>query len=288
MTTTFTIAIPTHDRRETVVLATRSALRQTRPPLEVLVLCDGCTDGTEGALEELEDARIVPLVLPKLPGYAYGHRNVALEQARGTAILWLGDDDLLLPEHLERLGALWDTATLRPRHRPIRRRPPGRQARVVRRELGCRARPRRSRAQEQQRDGERQCQRRQRPGRRRLGDASLPRWGDWDLWKRVLAAGGRAGAIGDPTVLHFRATDRVQPWSDRVRQNTAWSERLDDAAELAGIRRALGALRDDRDTRILGLLADCERELAWIRATRWWRLRVWLARMRSRATQAES
>ena len=118
-------------------------------------------------------------------------------------------------------------------------------------------------------------------------DASLPRWGDWDLWKRVLAAGGRAGAIGDPTVLHFRATDRVQPWSDRVRQNTAWSERLDDAAELAGIRRALGALRDDRDTRILGLLADCERELAWIRATRWWRLRVWLARMRSRATRAE-
>ena len=229
---------------------------------------------------------IVRSVLPKLPGYAYGHRNVALEQARGTAILWLGDDDLLLPEHLERLGALSDTgrydlvtapsAVVHPDDRLVwcgenwgveRDR-----VAVERKNSNVMASVSVSVASARDAGG---------------WDASLPRWGDWDLWKRVLAAGGRAGAIGDPTVLHFRATDRVQPWSDRVRQNTAWSERLDDAAELAGIRRALGALRDDRDTRILGLLADCERELAWIRATRWWRLRVWLARMRSRATRAE-
>jgi hypothetical protein len=44
--TTFTIAIPTHDRCETVVLAALSALRQSRSPEQVIVLCDGCTDGT--------------------------------------------------------------------------------------------------------------------------------------------------------------------------------------------------------------------------------------------------
>ena len=106
--TDFTIAIPTHDRRDTVLLAARSALAQTRSADQVIVLCDGCTDGTPEALRALGDERLEVLDLPKLPGYAYAHRNVALEQARGEAMLWLGDDDLLLPDHLERLGEVWD------------------------------------------------------------------------------------------------------------------------------------------------------------------------------------
>ena len=106
--TTFTIAIPTHDRRETALLAARSALRQTRPPLEVVVLCDGCSDGTVDAVRAVGDPRLTAIDLPKANGYGYGHRNLALERARGTVILWLGDDDLLLPDHLERIGERWD------------------------------------------------------------------------------------------------------------------------------------------------------------------------------------
>lgn len=39
--------------------------------------------------------------------YGYAHRNRSLELAE--AIIWLADDDLLLPDHLERIGELWDT-----------------------------------------------------------------------------------------------------------------------------------------------------------------------------------
>ncbi len=281
MTTTFTIAIPTHDRRETVVLAARSILAQEHGPEQLIVLCDGCTDGTEAALAELDDERVVPLSLPKLPGYAYGHRNVALERARGTAIVWLGDDDLLLPDHLERLGALWDTGRYDLVTAPAAVVQPDDTLEWCGENWGLE----RNRVALQRDNTNVMASVSVRVSLARTAagwDQSMPRAGDWDLWKRVLAAGARAGAAGEPTVLHFRATGRVQPWPDRVRQNTAWSVRLADPMALAGIRRELAALRDARDARLIDLLAEREAELAWLRATRWWRFRGWLGRLRRR------
>ena len=120
---------------------------------------------------------------------------------------------------------------------------------------------------------------------RRVGgwDDSIPRGGDWDLWKRAVTAGARAATTGDVTVLHFRATNRAQSWPDRVRQNTAWLERLGDDRELAALRRALGRLRVERDRAVLELLEDRDRQLAHIRGTRWWRARTLLARLARRA-----
>ena len=57
MKTTFGVAIPTHNRCETVLLATLSALRQTRPPEQVIVLCDGCTDTTVSVIRALDDGQ---------------------------------------------------------------------------------------------------------------------------------------------------------------------------------------------------------------------------------------
>ena len=284
MTTTFTIVIPTHDRRETVVLAARSVLAQTRSPLELLVLCDGCTDGTERALEELGDERLVPLSLPKLPGYAYGHRNVSLERARGTAIMWMGDDDLLLPDHLERLGAAWDSGRFDIVTSPAAVVHPddsfdwcGENWGLERNRIAL------------QRDNSNvmaSVSVSVALARKAGGwDPAVPRAGDWDLWKRVLAAGGRATALSEPTVLHFRATGRVQSWPDRVQQNTAWSVRLTDPDGLAQVRWALGMLRDGREARLRNMLTERESELAWLRATRWWRLRGWLGRVGRRLTR---
>lgn len=59
------IAIPTHNRRDTVLLAARSALGQTRPPDQLLVLCDGCSDGTADALRGLGAAQLEAIELPK-------------------------------------------------------------------------------------------------------------------------------------------------------------------------------------------------------------------------------
>jgi glycosyltransferase involved in cell wall biosynthesis len=89
--TRFTIAIPTHNRRQTVLLAVRSALAQTRQPEQIIVLCDGCDDGTADAVRALASPLTEAVELPKGPGFAYGHRNRSLELARGEVILWLAD-----------------------------------------------------------------------------------------------------------------------------------------------------------------------------------------------------
>jgi len=230
--------VPTHDRRETVVLAVRSALAQTRAPEHVIVLCDGCTDGTADALRALGDPRIEVLELEKAPGYGYEHRNRALERAGGEAIVWLADDDLLLPDHLERLGELWDTGrydlvhsssaivhpddTLEwlgtdwsvPAHREeLERRNTNPMASIALRVELAQA----------------------------IGgwDARVPRAADWDLWKRAFAAGARSGFSLEPTHLHFRASGREQAWPLRVRQNSAWLARIEDSHGLRDVRIAL-------------------------------------------------
>ena len=280
--TTFTIAIPTHDRRETAVLAALSGLRQTRPPVEVIVLCDGCTDGTAQAIRGVGDARLEAVDLPKAPGYAYEHRNVALERARGTAVVWLGDDDLLLPDHLERIGERWDEGGVDLVTAPAAVVDPDdtmswagedwsvpwSREMLFRRNSNVMASVSISAALAREVGG---------------WDGSLPRGGDWDLWKRALLAGGRPSAIGDIGVLHFRATNREQSWADRVRQNAAWLERIGDPTELAAIRKDLARLRMERDAAVLDLLAERERHLGHIHATRWWRLRIFLARLAGRA-----
>src|SRR5829696_4240017 len=99
--TSISVIIPTHERPETCALAIESALNQSRPPLEVIVSCDGCPPDAVRALREI-DGPVRVLDLPKALGYGYANRNEALEQAQGDVIAWLADDDLYLPDHLER------------------------------------------------------------------------------------------------------------------------------------------------------------------------------------------
>ena len=61
MSVEFTVGIPTHNRRETVLLALASALEQTRPPVRVYVVADGCTDGTQEAVHALGECSEVRL-----------------------------------------------------------------------------------------------------------------------------------------------------------------------------------------------------------------------------------
>jgi glycosyltransferase involved in cell wall biosynthesis len=242
----FTIAIPTHDRRDTVILALRSALAQTRTVERVLVLCDGCTDGTAAAVAGLGDARATAVELPKGAGYAYGHRNLVLEDAHADdVVLWLADDDLLLPDHLDRLGEVWDadpslvmvTAPATIVHEDDTLEwlardwaVPAVRTALLERENHCpmaavSVRPQAARA---------------------AGgwDAGVTRQGDRDLWVRILADDrARVRMTYEPTVLHFRATGRDQPWADRVAQNTAWLARLQDPRERSAVQDAMRAAR---------------------------------------------
>jgi glycosyltransferase involved in cell wall biosynthesis len=251
----FTIAIPTHDRRDTVVLAVLSALRQTRSPEQVLVLCDGCTDGTADAVRTVGDERAVPLELPKGPGFAYTHRNEALRRARGDVVLWLADDDLLLPDHLERIGEYWDRGQFEVVTTPAAIVHPDDSLEWIGQDWSA---PWHRESMDDNNTNVMASVSVTVEIARRAGGwrAEHPRAEDWQLWKRVLALGARAGMTNEPTVLHFRATNRDQAWPDRVRQNAAWLERISDPTSLSEVRWLLQRLSAQRDTALQDVRED--------------------------------
>jgi hypothetical protein len=104
----FTVILPTHNRHESLLRALESVRRQTRPPVEVVVIADGCTDGSVDAVRRQADDLVAVLDLPKGPGKGWAHRNEPVARARGDVVAYLSDDDLWLPDHLQRVGAVWD------------------------------------------------------------------------------------------------------------------------------------------------------------------------------------
>ncbi|MCW2997782.1 MAG: glycosyl transferase family protein [Solirubrobacterales bacterium] len=246
MDTRFAVAVPTHDRRETTLLAVRSALAQTRPPDVVLVLCDGCSDGTAEAVRALADPRVRVLDLPKGPGYAYAHRNLALDLPDVDVVLWLADDDLLLPDHLERIGERWDAGDVDMVVGPAVLVHEDDALQWLARDYGV---PGHREAVARTNHCPMACVSVRVAAAREAGgwDGSLARTADWDLWRRLLDRGALCAMTHEPTVLHFRATTRAQAWPDRVRQNAAWLARLQDPEALAALRRALRRARDVRD-----------------------------------------
>jgi len=98
----------------TIARAVRSALAQPET-CEVLLVDDGCTDGTTAAaLAAAEGSdRLIVIALPENRGPSAA-RNVALERARGTLVGVLDADDWMVPGRIGRLiaaaGTGWDLA----------------------------------------------------------------------------------------------------------------------------------------------------------------------------------
>lgn len=98
---TISAVIPTRDRPELVVRAVQSALRQTYPHLEVIVVVDGPDQRTSDALFKNGDPRLKVIVLPH-PCGGSAARNAGVSIASGEWIALLDDDDEWLPEKTER------------------------------------------------------------------------------------------------------------------------------------------------------------------------------------------
>lgn len=91
---TLTVVIPTHSSRGFLSAALDSAARSLRPHDEVLVVANGAT------LEYLQEIRAIVraparLIVRAEAGVAQA-RNAGLQEAQGSCVLFLDDDDLLM------------------------------------------------------------------------------------------------------------------------------------------------------------------------------------------------
>ena len=98
--------VAAHNVERYVESAVRSALGQTIPDIEVVVVDDGSRDTTPIIVEKIarEDARVV-LLRRDTAGGPGAARNLAMEHARGEWLAVLDSDDLVEPERTERLLA---------------------------------------------------------------------------------------------------------------------------------------------------------------------------------------
>ncbi|MFH0794077.1 MAG: glycosyltransferase [bacterium] len=95
------VVIPTYNRRALVAEAIRSALGQTHPADEIIVVDDASTDGTAQSLEKAFGGRVVVLGHDSRKGVSAA-RNTGIRASRGEWIAFLDSDDRWLPQKLER------------------------------------------------------------------------------------------------------------------------------------------------------------------------------------------
>jgi hypothetical protein len=215
---TFSVVIAAHDAALTICEAVESALTQTLPPLEVIVVDDGSTDDTVGALEPYIESI---LYVRQQRGGAASARNAALDRARGEFVAVLDADDAYLSGRLEALAEL---AVARPdldilctdAFLEVEGQPAGTfsegcpfavvdQRKAILERCFCVA-PAYRRTKLMQAGG---------------FDESLRTGSDWECVIRLVYSGATAGAVGEPLYryrLHDRSltADRVRTLRDRV------------------------------------------------------------------------
>ena len=113
---TVSVIVPYYRARQTIARAVESALGQTAPPLEILIVDDGCPEDAASATKQFGTS--VSLIRKPNGGTASA-RNLGIEHARGEWIAFLDADDYWEPAKLERqlafsegagvVGSMWFT-----------------------------------------------------------------------------------------------------------------------------------------------------------------------------------
>ena len=98
---TVSVCIPTYNAAEYLRLAIESALAQTRPPDEIIVVDDGSPDHTREVCESF-GARVRYILQENDRTLGAGARAHAMREATGDWIALLDHDDLWRPDKLER------------------------------------------------------------------------------------------------------------------------------------------------------------------------------------------
>jgi glycosyltransferase involved in cell wall biosynthesis len=95
----FSVVIPAYNCESTVASAIRSALDQTEPSREVIVVDDGSRDGTAASVESIrhDDLRLIRQANRGVSAA----RNAGIAVATGRFVAFLDGDDLWLPTYLQ-------------------------------------------------------------------------------------------------------------------------------------------------------------------------------------------
>lgn len=103
------VVCATYNRGPAIRSTIDSVLAQSRADLELLVVSDGSTDGTDAALHDAarDDARVRPITIEHV-GYPSRAMNVGIAAAGGDMLAYVDHDDLWEPEHLDTVLAELD------------------------------------------------------------------------------------------------------------------------------------------------------------------------------------
>jgi glycosyltransferase involved in cell wall biosynthesis len=97
------VVIPTYNRLHTLPATLASVWAQTYAPLEVIVVDDGSTDGTQAYLARQTDPRL-RVIMQENGGPALA-RNAGIAAAQGDYVRFVDSDDLLYPTAIARAVA---------------------------------------------------------------------------------------------------------------------------------------------------------------------------------------
>jgi glycosyltransferase involved in cell wall biosynthesis len=106
------VVLPTYNRAATLGRAVRSVLAQTWGNLELIVVDDASTDGTQSLLDQISDPRL--RILRNQENHGVSHsRNRGVAEARGDWIAFQDSDDEWRLDKLEKqVGAISDDVVL--------------------------------------------------------------------------------------------------------------------------------------------------------------------------------
>ena len=94
--------ITTHNRKELLAKAVQSVLGQTYKDIELIVVSDGSTDGTDELMKRFESNEQVKYINYN-PGRGGNYaRNIGIKAATGDYIAFLDDDDIWYPMKIEK------------------------------------------------------------------------------------------------------------------------------------------------------------------------------------------